>query len=175
MPRTADDIELTTGDEEIDDPNGDAIFTASFESGQGDFTIDDKDLGGLTFVWKADNKGYMKASAYANNANNATESWLVSPAFSLKNATEPVMTFNNACNYIKEGTITDHIKVMVFDGTNWAEATIANLPDGKSWTFVDSSVDLKAYAGKENVKVAFKYVSTTAVAPTWEVKTVTIK
>ena len=30
-------------------------------------------------------------------------------------------------------------------------------------------------AGKENVKVAFKYVSTTAVAPTWEVKTVTIK
>lgn len=175
MPRTADDIELTTGNEEIDDPNGDAIFTASFESGQGDFTIDDKDLGGLTFVWKADNKGYMKASAYANNANNATESWLVSPAFSLKNATEPVMTFNNACNYIKEGTITDHIKVMVFDGTNWAEATIANLPDGKSWTFVDSSVDLKVYAGKENVKVAFKYVSTTAVAPTWEVKTVTIK
>jgi hypothetical protein len=85
------------------------------------------------------------------------------------------MTFNNACNYVKEGTITDHIKVMVFDGANWAEATIANLPNGSSWTFVDSTVDLKAYAGKENVKVAFKYVSTTAVAPTWEIKTVSIK
>ena len=34
---------------------------------------------------------------------------------------------------------------------------------------------LKAYAGKENVKVAFKYVSTSAVAPTWEIKTVIIK
>ena len=157
-----------------DTPGGD-ILNASFADGQGDFTIDDKDLGGLTFVWKADTKGYMKASAYANNANNPAESWLVSPAFSLKNATAPVMTFNNACNYVKEGTITDHVKVMVFDGANWAEATIASLPDGASWTFVDSTVDLKTYAGKENVKIAFKYVSTSAVAPTWEIKTVIIK
>ena len=118
-----------------DTPSGD-VLNVSFADGQGDFTIDDKDLGGLTFVWKADTKGYMKASAYANNANNPAESWLVSPAFSLKNATAPVMTFNNACNYVKEGTITDHVKVMVFDGANWAEATIASLPDGASWTFV---------------------------------------
>ena len=141
-----------------DTPSGD-VLNVSFADGQGDFTIDDKDLGGLTFVWKADTKGYMKASAYANNANNPAESWLVSPAFSLKNATAPVMTFNNACNYVKEGTITDHVKVMVFDGANWAEATIASLPDGASWTFV----------------IAFKYVSTSAVAPTWEIKTVIIK
>ena len=154
---------------------GSDILNVSFASGQGDFTIEDKELGSLTYVWKADTKGYMKASAYANNTNNAAESWLISPAFSLKNATAPVMTFNNACNYVKEGTITDHIKVMVYDGTNWTEATIASLPDGASWTFVDSTVDLKAFAGKENVKVAFKYVSTTAVAPTWEIKTVTIK
>ena len=157
-----------------DTPSGD-VLNVSFADGQGDFTIDDKDLGGLSFVWKADTKGYMKASAYANNANNPAESWLVSPAFSLKNATAPVMTFNNACNYVKEGTITDHVKVMVFDGANWAEATIASLPDGASWTFVDSTVDLKTYAGKENVKIAFKYVSTSAVAPTWEIKTVIIK
>jgi hypothetical protein len=154
---------------------GDDILNASFANSQGDFTIENKDLGDLTYVWKADSKGYMKASAFANSTNHAAESWLISPAFSLKNATAPVMTFNNACNYVKEGTITDHIKVMVFDGVNWAEATIANLPNGSSWTFVDSTVDLKAYAGKENVKVAFKYVSTTAVAPTWEIKTVIIK
>jgi hypothetical protein len=117
----------------------------------------------------------MKASAYVSGANNAAESWLVSPEFSLKNATAPVMTFNNAVNYVNSGNITDHIKVMVFDGTSWTEATIANLPNGTSWTFVDSTVDLKNYAGKEKVKIAFKYVSTTAVAPTWEIKTVSIK
>lgn len=152
-----------------------SFFEASFESGKGDFTIDDKDIGSLTSVWNADNKGYMKASAFVSNTNNAAESWLVSPEFSLKDATAPVMTFNNACNYVKTGTITDHIKVMVYDGANWTEATIVNLPDGASWTFVDSTVDLKNYAGKEKVKIAFKYVSTTAVAPTWEIKTVSIK
>ena len=149
---------------------------ASFDNGQGDFTIEDKELGGLTFVWKADTKNkYMKASAFANSTNNAAESWLVSPAFSLKNTTAPVMTFNNACNYVKEGTITDHIKVMVYDGTNWTEATISNLPNGSSWNFVDSTVDLTSVAGKEGVKIAFRYVSTTAVAPTWEIKTVSVK
>ena len=84
------------------------------------------------------------------------------------------MTFNNACNYVKTGTITDYIKVMVYDGEKWTEATIAKMPDGASWTFVDSTVDLKAFAGKDNVRIAFKYVSTTEIAPTWEIKTVSI-
>ena len=158
-----------------DTPSGSTGLEADFTSGEGNFTIENKEIGSLSFVWKADSKGYMKASAYVNSANNAAESWLVSPAFSLKGVSAPVMTFNNACNFVKEGTITDHIKVMVYDGTNWAEATIANMPDGKSWTFVDSSVDLKSIANKEGVKIAFKYVSTTAVAPTWEIKTVSIK
>ncbi len=148
----------------------------TFASGQGDFTIDDKEKGSLTYVWTHDSTNkYMKASAFANKAANASESWLISPAFSLKNATSPVMTFNNACNQVKTGTITDHIKVMVYDGANWTEATIANMPNGTSWTFVDSTVDLKSVAGKEGVKIAFKYVSTTEIAPTWEIKTVSIK
>ena len=157
-------------------PSGNTGLEANFESGKGDFTIDDKSIGeGITYVWYEDTKNkYMKASAYKGGAI-AAESWLVSPAFSLKGITAPVMTFNNACNQVKEGTITDHIKVMIYDGANWTEATIANMPDGKSWTFVDSTVDLKAIAGKEGVKIAFKYVSTTAVAPTWEIKTVSIK
>ena len=158
-----------------DTPSGNTGLEASFANGEGDFTIENKEIGSLSYVWKADSKGYMKASAFVNNANNAAESWLVSPAFSLKGVTSPTMTFNNAVNYVKEGNITDHIKVMVYDGSNWTEATIANLPDGKSWTFVDSTVDLKSVAGKENVKIAFKYISTTAVAPTWEIKTVSIK
>jgi len=160
----------------IKKPSTPSFFEASFESGKGDFTIDDKSIGeGITFVWSEDTTNkYMKASAYKNGAI-ASESWLISPEFSLKNATAPVMTFNNACNKVNNGIITDHIKVMVYDGANWAEATIANLPNGTSWTFVDSTVDLKNYAGKEKVKIAFKYVSTTAVAPTWEIKTVSIK
>ena len=156
-------------------PSGNTGLEASFASDEAGFTIDNKEIGSLSFVWKYDSKGYMKASAFVNNANTAAESWLVSPVFSLKGVTAPVMTFNNAVNYVKEGNITDHIKVMVYDGSNWTEATIANMPDGKSWTFVDSTVDLKSVAGKAGVKIAFKYVSTTAVAPTWEIKTVSVK
>jgi len=156
-------------------PSGNTGLEASFASDEAGFTIDNKEIGSLSFVWKYDSKGYMKASAFVKNANTAAESWLVSPVFSLKGVTAPVMTFNNAVNYVKEGNITDHIKVMVYDGSNWTEATIANMPDGKSWTFVDSTVDLKSVAGKEGVKIAFKYVSTTAVAPTWEIKTVSVK
>lgn len=159
-----------------DTPSGSTGLEQSFEAGKGDFTIEDKSIGeGITYVWSEDTKNkYMKASAYKGGCI-AAESWLISPAFSLKGVSAPVMTFNNACNQVKEGNITDHIKVMVYDGANWTEATISGMPDGKSWTFVDSTVDLKSVAGKTGVKVAFKYVSTSSFAPTWEIKTVSIK
>lgn len=157
-------------------PSGETGLEQSFDAGKGNFTIEDKSIGeGISYVWYEDTKNkYMKASAYKGSCI-AAESWLISPAFNLKNVAAPVMTFNNACNQVKGGTITDHIKVMVYDGANWTEATISNMPDGKSWTWVDSTVDLKSVAGKTGVKVAFKYVSTTAFAPTWEIKTVSVK
>ena len=42
-----------------------------------------------------------------------------------------------------------------------------------SWTFVTATVDLSEYFGK-TIQIAFKYTSTTSVAPTWEVKNVKI-
>lgn len=52
---------------------------------------------------------------------------------------------------------------------NWQQVTIPNYPDGNSWNEVSSgNIDLSAYAGKK-IKFAFKYVSTTAAAATWEV------
>ncbi len=157
-------------------PTGD-IFSYTFDSSQGEFVIDNKSIGdGITYVWNYDSKNkYMKASAYKGGCI-ASESWLVSPKFSLANVTAATLTFNNACNQVKEGTITDHIHVMVStDGTNWTEATIANLPSGTSWDFIDSTVDLKNFVGKANVQVAFKYVSTASIAPTWEIKSLTVK
>ena len=155
---------------------GEEVFSAAFTTDQAGFTIDDKSLsGGLTYIWKYDINKYMKASGYFNNACNVAESWLISPAFSLAGATAPVLTFNNACNKVNTGTITDYIKVKVStDGTNWTDVTMANMPSGSSWTFVDSTVDLAAYKGQANVKVAFVYISTTAIAPTWEIKTVKV-
>lgn len=180
-----DDFSLKTSDGGIVDgggggtdpqPSGSIGLNVSFASGQGDFTINNKELGSLTYVWNADTKnGYMKASAYSGGAI-AAESWLISPAFSLKGVTAPKITFNNACNQVKTGIITDHIHLMVsLDKTNWTEVTMTNLPNGSSWTFVDTTADLTAYANKETVYVAFKYVSTSTIAPTWEIKTVKVE
>lgn len=160
-----------------DTPSGTVGLDVTFDAGKATFTIEDKSIGdGITYVWSEDTTNkYMKASAYKGGAI-AAESWLISPKFSLKTLTAPVLTFNNACNQVKTGVITDHIHVMVStDGTNWTEATIANMPSGTNWTFVDSTVDMKAYAGKENVQIAFKYISTTSIAPTWEIKSVSVK
>ena len=131
----------------------------------------------LTQVWTHDAKyKQMKASARANNVNYETQSRLVSPAFSLKGVNTATLTFNNALNFLKTMPLNNAIKVLVStDGNNWESVAINNPPSGNSWTFVDSTCDLNKYAGKENVFVAFEYNSTTDIAPTWEIKTVTVK
>ena len=65
------------------------ILEESFgkESGQGAFTIEDVQLPqGSDHVWKASNYNetyYMMASAYVNDANQDSESRLVSPVLDL--------------------------------------------------------------------------------------------
>ena len=116
-----------------------------------------------------------KTSARANNVNYETQSRLVSPAFSLKGVNTATLTFNNALNFLKTMPLNNAIKVLFTDGNNWESIAINNPPSGNSWTFVDSTCDLNKYAGKEKVFVAFEYNSTTNIAPTWEIKTVTVK
>ena len=47
-------------------------------------------------------------------------------------------------------------------------------PESDSWTFVDATADLSAYAGK-TIEIAFVYTSTADVAGTWEVRNVTVR
>ena len=86
------------------------------------------------------------------------------------------LTFNNALNYLKSAALNDAIKVLVStDGNKWKPVAINNPPSGKSWDFVDSTCDLKEYAGQEKVFVAFEYNSTKKITTTWEIKKVTVK
>ena len=173
------ELEVTTSTPTPDPTPSDAYFYESFTTGQGEFTINDVTLAeGLTYVWNHsvyNNDGYMKASAYANNACHAAESWLISPEFSLAGATTPALTFTHAANKFNSGTpaefFTVHIKEV---GGEWAQLTIPTHGTGNSWTFVESgNIDLTAYVGK-TVQIAFKYTSTDASAGTWEVKNVKV-
>lgn len=52
---------------------------------------------------------------------------------------------------------------------DWKELTVPTYPDGTNWKYISSDdVSLSAYAGKV-VQLAFRYISTTTTAATWEI------
>ena len=116
----------------------------------------------------------MKAGAYAGGKNNPAQSMIVSPAFSLEGLSTATLTYDQAAKYI--GNAADELQVLAStDGTNWTKLTPSAYPTGKDWTFVGTTCDMSAFAGKKTVYVAFQYTSTADAAPTWEVKNVVVK
>ena len=151
-------------------------FTETFETSQGNFTIDNKTMPTeLTYVWKHDatNK-YMKASAYANSTKYSTESWLISPEIDLSSAPSAFLSFDHVMRYFGTANQDGTLKVTIDNGANWADVTIPTYPDGSSWTFVSSGeISLASYVGKK-IKFAFIYKSSTDAAATWEIKNVKV-
>ncbi len=152
-------------------------FEESFKNGKGSFTIENVLLPtGSTYVWSEDtNYGCMKASSFVNKTNLESESWLISPIIDLAGKSAK-LSFKHALNFVNKDKPEDHISVWAKSyGSEWKELTGYTYPKGKDWNFVESGdIDLKAYVGSK-MQIAFKYVSTTSVAPTWEVKNVLIK
>lgn len=152
------------------------LLDESFATSQGKFTIVDKQLPeGGTFVWKHDTyqgTSYMKASAYIEGPK-ASESWLVSPELNLAGANSALLTFDHTHKFA--GTPSEELTLWITETAteNWAQLTIDKYGTNKDYNFVTASVDLSAYLGK-TVKFAFKYVSTTSAAGTWEIKNVKV-
>ena len=158
-------------------PGGETVvLDESFATGQGSFTIDNKQLpnGEGSFVWNHDSFNddkFMKASAYIGGTKYASESWLVSPPVDLTQATTATLTFDHAHNYA--GTAEEEFTLWATETSadNWQQLTIDKY--GSGFKFTTATIDLSAYAGK-TIKFAFKYVSTTDAAGTWEIKNVKV-
>lgn len=150
-------------------------YSETFKDDQGSFVIEDVNLSDLTYVWKHDNYGYMKASAYAGQ-NKASESWLISPTIDMTNIKEATLTFDQCINKFF-GTVGDEATLWVKeDGGNWNQIVITypELPAEGNWAeFETQTVDLTSYAGKK-IKIGFKYTSTEQAAGTWEIKNVSV-
>lgn len=172
------DINVDFDGEGQPQPGGETvILDESFATGQGAFTIEDKKLPeGGTYVWKHDtykDDNYMKASAFIESAKES-ESWLVSPAIDLSQATTATLTFDHTHKFI--GTpVENFISLWVTETSaeNWQQLTIDKYGTNNDYTFVTPSIDLSAYAGK-TIKFAFKYISTNSAAGTWEIKNVKV-
>lgn len=147
-----------------------SIFESTFLGTDGGFTIKDVNKpADLNFVWQnTDNFGW-KASAYFNNTNYATESWIISPAITLPADEDANVSFEHVYRYTnsKESQLTLQVSE---DQNKWTKLTIPTYSTGGDWTFVNSGdISLKAYKGK-TIYLAFKYVSTTSESATWEIK-----
>ena len=159
------------GGSEPDEPGTDgALYQIDFKTDMTGWTIDDKDLGKLTYVWKQDKSYGMKGSAY-NQQAYAAESWLISPAIDLTNAVAPSLVISQALNKGTAENLT--VRVSADNGNTWTNLTI-NMPAGNSWDFQEDQASLAAFAGK-TIQIAFAYKSTTSICPTWEIGSVLVQ
>ena len=151
-----------------------AALEGLFDS-QGDFVVEDKQLPDeLNYIWTWSGSYGMKASAYLNNTNYASESWLISPVIDLSQLTSATLTFQQAGNFFSDMQ-TDCSVLVSTDRQDWTPLTVEGWPEGNSWTFYDSTADLSAYAGQSQVYIAFRYTSSDMKAGTWEVRNVVVE
>lgn len=165
--------EMPTPPDTPDTPQDGVLFSESFKTSLGSFTIDDKNLpAGLSFVWQYSSKYQCaKGSAYYQQDYEA-ESWLVSPSIAL-NGKPATLTFDHAVNYMKNSMQEDlRLMYSVDEGATWTEAAIPTYPSGNSFDFVSSGeIGLPAAA---TVKIAFAYKATAKGASTWELNNVKV-
>ncbi len=153
------------------------LYSINFKTSQDGWSIDDKSMDeALSYVWKVSTSYGYVASAYVDNASHQSESWLVSPIFDLSKASGLELTINHAGNKFA-GAVSDQVAYYAStdEGGTWNKLEVATWPAGNNWTFVESTVDIAAYAGKPSVMLAVAYVSTEASAGTYELDQLVIK
>lgn len=129
-------------------------------------------------TWVYDSYGYAKMTGYQNSSNYANEDWLISPAIDLTEYSAAHITFEHVSRY---GDNANDLTLWVSTNYNggapasatWTQVPIANYSSGTSWTDWTNSGQLNVPAeltGQANFRFAFKYLSTSSKAGTWEVK-----
>lgn len=160
----------TTPDTPDTPASGDEIYSGLVSNMDG-WNIDNVTMPSeVTYIWKWD-ESYknLKASAYVNSTNYATES-IVYTTIDLSNYTAASTNFDHAYKFGADIQKSLTFEVRENGKSEWTTLTIPTWPTGQDWTFVNSGViDLKAYAGKK-IDIGFRYTSTSSAAATWEIK-----
>lgn len=168
-------VKITQGHGFGSDAPSNALFFASFTTNMGNFTIKDVTVPEqLPCIWEFSSQyKCMKATAFINPNNYASESWLISPDITLPAGSKSYLTFEHAGGYF--GKASEEATVWVSkEGGDWQPLVIDPKAYPTSWTFVSAgNWDMTPYAGS-TIKLAFKYSSTATKAGTWEVRNVAI-
>ena len=123
---------------------------------------------------------YAKISGYSGG-NKDNEDWLISPQIDLAGYSSATVNFTQAAKFVNSQWTQLSILVSSnYDGVNpsaatWTQLTVPTLPTGNDYVFVNSgNIDISSFDGKK-IYVAFRYVSSTTNAATWEIKDVEVK
>lgn len=133
--------------------------------------------GAQNWTWATSSSGsYAYMNGYVGGQNLANETWLISPEINLSDVKAAHFTFEHVARYfanpISEATvwISENYTQGAPASATWQPLTLKPFSDPGSWKFGTSGeISLTPYAGKK-VKIAFKYISTTTKAGSWEVK-----
>jgi len=158
------------------------ILSETFATSLGSFTpVSVK--GDQVWYWSSySGTGFAKVSGYTN-VQNLNEDWLISPSMDFSDVQKANLSFQNCHKYGLYPTwnmslwVTDSYTGGDIDSTKWTKFEFT-YGTGKDYNFVSSGlIALDAYAGKENVRVAFRYKSDSTIndAATWEVKDVLVE
>lgn len=116
--------------------------------------------------WRIDNSGYVYSGTYGAACPwgyNLNE-WLISPALDLSAISNPAVSFQWASSYYWHVSPNDNgdlfVKVSVDGGTTWNPVwTFGNIGVWQNWVWYFTTIDLSAYQGQPNVKIAFNVVA----------------
>jgi len=157
------------------------ILSNKFDTSLGGFTLYSV-LGDQT--WKQDSTyNCMTITGYVSATKTyvANEDWLISPTIDLTNYSTFNVSFDHAGkllgNPLADATIwvSDNYVAGLPGAATWTQLTIPTMFTNTDYTFVNSGqISLTAFAGKK-IKIAFKYLSTTLAAGTWEVKNLLVQ
>lgn len=158
------------------------ILNETFSTDLGNFTAFNVS-GDQVWSWSSyKGDGFAKMSGYSGG-NKINEDWLISPAMDMSKRKKVTLTFDHThkfgvADYASQMTlwVTDKYQQgSVPDTLQWKKLKF-NYNLSSTYTFATSgSVSLDEYAGKSNVRIAFRYASDDVnSAPTWEIQNVLV-
>ena len=158
---------------DIDDP---LVYSSALGE---DFTFEQTE----SYPWTHDNQYGLKGTGYISGKVQVCDAIAASPEIDLTMISGAMLTFDEAFNNYKLNN--SMIDVADFDGYayivvkeeggEWVELAKPTSPASFSWTFfANDPVDLSAYKGKK-IQIGFRYVSTSSVAGTWEIKNIKVE
>ena len=159
------------------------VFTENFVADLGSFTSINTGTANtgtpLQFTWKTyAGVGYAYGNAYGKGA---TEVWLVSPEINLTDRVNPILTYQQAFNYVTTSMVIANM-AGCYVSTNyvdnpatatWDKMTVT-YPPTFTWTWASSGpISLSAYDNKK-IRIAFRYDPDSTGDPAWEIETINV-